>query len=504
MDTINNHQFILQLIMEEDQDVPGLIQKLIRSSPRGLTISDISKKINKNRNITAKYLDILKAEGKVDARQVGSARVYWLSQRVPLSAFLCFTKNMIVIVDMDLNVVQANNQYLTMAGLLKEEIIGMNILEETLPVISIPETIDIIRSVKKDQVITDVRYVGDGAEYYYKMEVIPTLFDEENKGLTIVLEDITEQKQHDNNIEFLARSAIDLVDLPPDADIYEYVSERVIELLPGNLRFIVESYDPVSKKMLLKTVQGCGFREDIRSLLGYDVVGLHFPIEESFSAAPFHETPLTIRAMREMHFRPFFEDEEVSLYDFCARMIPEEDCNKILLRCNLAKIYLTGLVWQDRLYGIVGIFLGKDESLRNKQVIESLLRQASIAIARRQTEEKLLCSKRRIHEYLTVVPVPAMCIDNSNRILQINPVFTKEYGYTNDECGNFEEWIQKAVIDPECQKVVNTIIMPDSGNNVIIKPDVVPLQCLDQTEKTVRIKTVQLSDGMRTLFWEPA
>ena len=250
-------------MMGEDQEVSGVIQKILKSSPRGLTISDISKKINKNRTITAKYLDILKAEGKVETRQVGSARIYWLSQRVPLSAFLCFTKNMIVIVDMDMNIVQVNNQYISLSGLSKEEMIGRNIIGNGLPILSTPKTMDIIRSTEREQIITDVRFCREGIEYYYKMEVIPPLFDEKNKGLTIVLEDITEQKQHVNNMEFLARTAVELVDLPPDADIYEYVSERVVELLPGTPRCFVESFDLASGQIFLKAVQGKELRDGV-------------------------------------------------------------------------------------------------------------------------------------------------------------------------------------------------------------------------------------------------
>lgn len=58
-------------------------------------------------------IEVLHAEGKVETRQVGAAKVYWISQRVPMSAFLCFTKNMFIILDLNMNIVQVNDQYLT-------------------------------------------------------------------------------------------------------------------------------------------------------------------------------------------------------------------------------------------------------------------------------------------------------------------------------------------------------------------------------------------------------
>ena len=206
--------------------------------------------------------------------------------------------------------------------------------------------------------------------------------------------------------------------------------------------------------------------------------------------------------MREMRFRPFFEDEEISFYDLCAHMFPEKACNAMVLRFNLAKVYLTGLVWQDRLYGIVGILLGKDETLQNKQAIESFLRQASIAIARRQTEERLSRSIRQVDEFISAIPTPAMLIDNTNRIIKINPVFTKEFGFTSDDCVHPGEWLQSTIPDPECREKVHLTVQ-DSESKTSFKSPVIPVRCHDQTEKRVRIKEVSLSGGMRVLYFEP-
>lgn len=144
--------------MVEEQDITVAILKRLKTSPHGLTITDISKKLKKDRNYISKYLDILRAEGKVETKKIGSARVYWLSQRIPLSAFLCFTKNMIIILDENLNVVQVNEQYIRYSNTSKDDIIGRHISEDSLPIISSPDTIKIIESTKNEQIISDVCY----------------------------------------------------------------------------------------------------------------------------------------------------------------------------------------------------------------------------------------------------------------------------------------------------------------------------------------------------------
>jgi len=179
--------------MAEGDDASVAILKALKYNPRGMTVTDISKKTGYHRNSTGKQLEILRAEGKVEVRQIGSARVYSLAQRVPLSAFLCFTKNLILIVDQDLNVVQANDQYISLSGFSKQEIIGRNLHEGELPIVSTPEALGIIESTGKEQVITELRSMKGRDEFFYKMEVIPTTFEDGDPGLTILFEDITEK-----------------------------------------------------------------------------------------------------------------------------------------------------------------------------------------------------------------------------------------------------------------------------------------------------------------------
>ena len=143
--------------MAEENEASSIYQ-ILKPYPRGLTVTDVSKKLGYNRNSTAKHLEILTAEGKVEVRSVGQAKVYSVTQRIPLSAFLCFTKNMILILDTAMNIVQTNDQYLKVTGCAKKDLIGKNLLGASPPIISSPEALAVIQSTTKEQVITDIRY----------------------------------------------------------------------------------------------------------------------------------------------------------------------------------------------------------------------------------------------------------------------------------------------------------------------------------------------------------
>jgi PAS domain S-box-containing protein len=481
--------------MVEGHETSAAILKVLKFSPRGMTVTDISRKLGYNRNLTAKNLEILNAEGKVEVRQVGAARVYSLAQRVPLSAFLCFTKNMILVLDKDLRVIQTNEQYLKLTGCTKQELIGRNLGEMNIPFISTHEALAVIQAATgKEQVVTDIRHQQGKEELFYKMEVIPTTFEGGEKGFTIVLEDITERKRYVKNMEFLARTAMELVDLPPGTDIFQYIAVRVAELLPDNPRCYINSYDELKGQFILRAVLNRAFRERIVQIVGHDIVGMIFPISEFFFAAPFFENPSTMRAMRELHFRPFLEDEKVSFYDICARQFPKEACDKILREFSLGKLFLTGIVWQEQLFGVVGIFLGPDEVLENKHAIESFLRQASIAISRRMTEERLIRSEQRFRDMVNLTGFPAAVIDRDGRYIHVNPQFTETFGYTRENIPTGKELFEEVIgaLDPDMHK---------SGAEEDPRRTF-EVMCKDGNRKTVLPRPVTLSDGMQLVTYE--
>ncbi|WP_243670472.1 PAS domain-containing protein [Methanoculleus chikugoensis] len=219
--------------MQPERDIPGRVLRTLKFRPKGMTITEIAKALRANRNSVSKHLEVMQAAGQVEARLVGNAKVYSVAQRIPLSAFLCFTKNLILVLDADLTIVQANDQCLRRFGRAKEEFVGQNLREAALPVVSSPEALTVIEGLEREQVITDICHRHDGGrESFYHMQAIPTTFEGGEKGCTLVLEDITERKQYTRNTAFLARTAIDLVDLQPVEDIYGYILDRLRELVP--------------------------------------------------------------------------------------------------------------------------------------------------------------------------------------------------------------------------------------------------------------------------------
>ena len=62
-----------------DQERIDRLKQILKWHPRGITISDLATKMEMNRNLVAKYLDILLISGQVEMQVIGAAKVYFLS-----------------------------------------------------------------------------------------------------------------------------------------------------------------------------------------------------------------------------------------------------------------------------------------------------------------------------------------------------------------------------------------------------------------------------------------
>lgn len=486
--------------MQPERDIPGRVLKTLKFRPKGMTITEIAKALGANRNSVSKHLEVLQAEGHVEARIVGNAKIYSVAQRIPLSAFLCFTKNLILILDADLTIVQANDQCLARFGRPKEELVGQDIRDADLPIVSSPEVLAVVEGLEREQVITDIFHRrDDGGESFYQMQAIPTTFEDREKGCTIILEDITERKRYTRNMALLARTAMDLVDLPP-VDIYQYILDRLTELVPGAYAYLF-SYDEPHQQFVMRAVAGEGARDMLTEALGRDPVGLIIPIARIFDA-PYHETPLSMRGLREYVFRP--EPSSWSFHDLCFGAVPEEVCEEILTRFDIATMYVIGLVWREQLFGIAGIFLPPGRELENRETIESFTRQASIALARRQTAEQLRRSEARFRGMVDSSPFGVALIDGEGRFVYVNRRFVEIFGHDPDGVPTVGEWTRLIFPNEGYRQETLDAWRSDLKQSVPgqIRPRTFTVRDRDGTKKTVLTRAVTLCDGTQYINCE--
>lgn len=185
-----------------EQERVDAIKQHLRGNPRGLTISDLSSKVNMNRNLVARYLDMLLVSGQVEMLVMGAAKVYFLSHRVPFSAMLEFSSDYVIVLDTDRRVIQVNEPVLTLLQEQRGSLIGKKIHEIDNPFFgSLPEPGPERNGRKPGETITELSIVLNKKTLHFRMKMIPIIFEDGSQGMTFILEDITDRKIYEEKLQ---------------------------------------------------------------------------------------------------------------------------------------------------------------------------------------------------------------------------------------------------------------------------------------------------------------
>jgi PAS domain S-box-containing protein len=237
-----------------------LIKKILRQNPRGMTVTDVARTINRTKNTVGRYLDILLASGQVEMRTYGMAKVFTLSQRVPLFQVFSQAEEKVMILDKDLRILQINGPFLQFLGKDEEEVIGKNLLYLPVAETGIQDLLSfLIRSLETPGV-TDVIPVHVKNDFFFKIKIIPIVFEDGSLGYTVILIDVTEIKRAISALTESERKYRELV---------EHANSIILKMdTEGNITFFNEFAE-----------RFFGFSKD--EILGKNAVGTIVPPAES-------------------------------------------------------------------------------------------------------------------------------------------------------------------------------------------------------------------------------
>jgi|GEM_PF-1415226 len=172
------------------------IKNILKNNPRGMTVTEISTAMKLNRHSAAKYLEVLVASGYVDKKSFGPSKVYYISQRIPVSAMLSFSSDIIVILDKELIVRNFNDRFLDFMGLGRMEALNKNIDDLSyIRQMQKPMLKGIQDALNGKEKSIEALSEKDNKKYYFFIKFIPTLFEEGDNGVTIIMSNITERRE---------------------------------------------------------------------------------------------------------------------------------------------------------------------------------------------------------------------------------------------------------------------------------------------------------------------
>lgn len=242
--------------------------EILKENPHGLSVSDIAARISVNRNTVSRYLDMLRISGQVDMRMYGKAKVFFISQRAPISAIINFSSDMVAVIDKDLTIAQVNDSLCSFLGVERTEILGKELRNSPLVGFDHPLINERIKSaLKGEETIDEIRIMKVDEEKHFKIRIIPTVLNDSSPGVTITLEDITIRKKAEEDLITSEKNYRSLVEEINDAiwDLdddgrFTYVSPRTTAILGYEPSELIEK--PISG--ILDEKSAASFNESLR------------------------------------------------------------------------------------------------------------------------------------------------------------------------------------------------------------------------------------------------
>ena len=184
----------------------------------------------------------------------------------------------------------------------------------------------------------------------------------------------TRLEKYTSDLEFLSRTAIEFIDLPPGKNIYEYIANCLHRMLPG-FRIIVTEIDDTASTATIRAVDGLGgVLSAGMKILGRNPVGL--------------VTTVPPEAKSD------FTGERIGtgpkgIYELAGGALPKAVSSALDALLNIGTIYGMGFYRRNVLLGTVVLISPKGAEIEDRSIVEAFIKQASVALQKNRFEEAL-------------------------------------------------------------------------------------------------------------------
>ena len=222
------------------QQTSELIKELLKKNPQGLSITEIVRQVHVNRNTAGRHLEKLLVSGQVEMRHLGMAKIYALANRVPVSAVLSISSELILQLDNSTRIVFINDAFSRFLSVPANELAGKNI--EYTPLVTAFEDMFPAFMERIKAGLEGTEWRGElgpvRGGIYFSCRLAPTALDHGQKGVSVILDDITAAKiagarlrESEERYRLLAESSSDLIFVIGADDRVEYVNSYAAAFL---------------------------------------------------------------------------------------------------------------------------------------------------------------------------------------------------------------------------------------------------------------------------------
>ncbi|MCK4240706.1 MAG: PAS domain S-box protein [Candidatus Atribacteria bacterium] len=239
------------------------------------------------------------------------------------------------------------------------------------------------------------------------------------------------EREYISEMKFLADTAMDFVEFPLEEDIFQYVGEKVQEII-GDAVVFVNEFDKNKDGFVVRYLGGYGKKfKKVLSIVGKDPANMTFKITgtelSGDKAKVSYEEGKAVLLSGKLNKWPG------GFAELSLRYIPKSASQILKKLFNLNEVYMISLSRKGEILGEVVILLRGQNEIKNPDFIETFIKQAAIALQRKNAEEALRQSQQEFISIFRDNPEAIVYVDEKETILDINSRFFELFGYTLEE-----------------------------------------------------------------------
>jgi PAS domain S-box-containing protein len=200
-------------------------------------------------------MDVLTISGQAEMRPLGPAKVFYLSNRIPISALLHFSSDYILAINNTGKITQISDNLLQFVKAEREAIIGIDVDDFPHPIFTSQEMQSRLKDVLDGKEVTfETQFQDPDREHYVHIRMLPTTFEDGSHGVTWLLQDITKRKEAENALKASERKFRTYLEYSPE---YSYIISpdgRIMEINKSALETLGYTKEELLGKPLLSTV----------------------------------------------------------------------------------------------------------------------------------------------------------------------------------------------------------------------------------------------------------
>ncbi|MEF8847672.1 MAG: PAS domain S-box protein [Candidatus Thermoplasmatota archaeon] len=283
-------------------------------------------------------------------------------------------------------ILECNDQMAKMLGYKKRrELLKTNFHSKYKDINKKNEMIEIVEKNNEIKNFEARFYRKDGTIFWGKYSA---RYYKEKGWLEGVFEDITKEKiaeiknkKHLNNLKYLSKSALELLELPKNKNIYSFIAEKIYGLVDNGIVIVNE----LKKKDTLYNQAILGLKEKKHGQVNHFIEKNNLDKEIKGITDKEKQVLLSGNLIRV----------EGGLYQLFFKKIPKVKCLLLEKVLGIKNIYSIGLKKEKSLFGNV-VIIELEETSFNKDTIETVVNQSSMVIKQREDEKTLKSTQKEL------------------------------------------------------------------------------------------------------------